>query len=48
MTKYGLESGSIAISRLRAGINDKIYFKEVYPNSYICHTYIIHFDTHYC
>ena len=25
MTKYGHESGSIAISRLPAGIDDKIY-----------------------
>ena len=29
MTKYGLESGSIAISRLRAGIDDKIYISEI-------------------
>ena len=25
MTKYGLESGFISISQLRAGIDDKIY-----------------------
>ena len=41
MTKYGHESGSIAFSRLRAGIDDEsLYFKEEYPNSYISHTYI--------
>ena len=28
MTKYGHESGSIAISRLRAGIDDKIYISK--------------------
>ena len=26
MTKYGYESGSIAISQLRAGIDDKNYY----------------------
>ena len=40
MTKYGHKSGFIAISRLRAWIVDKVYFKEEYPNSYISHTYI--------
>ena len=28
MTKYGHESGSIAISRLGAGIDDKIYISK--------------------
>ena len=28
MTKYEDDSGSIAISRLRAGINDKIYISK--------------------
>ena len=28
MTKYGHESGSIAISRLRAGIDDQIYISK--------------------
>ena len=36
ITKYGHESGLTDISRLRAGIDDKIlYFKEDYPNSHI-------------
>ena len=30
------------------GLMIKLYLKEDYPNSYIFHTYVTLFDTHYC
>ena len=48
MTKYWHESGSIAISHLKAGIGEeKSSFKEDWPNSHMLHSYKTLFDTHY-
>ena len=40
MTKYGHENDSTAISQSQAGIDQKLSFKKVYPNSSILLTYI--------